>query len=67
MIWKFGVFLFVILYVVYILTILAQILGISRVTERDVGLKKALIPFYYWIFIDSGRGGISIEHKVEEE
>ena len=43
------VFFFVILYLIYIFTVLLHLSGIVRITYREVTLGKALIPFYYWI------------------
>ena len=42
------VFFLVILYLIYILTVLLHLIGVIRITYREVTLGKALIPFYYW-------------------
>ena len=42
------VFFFVVLYMIYIITVLLQLIGVLRITYREITF-KALIPFYYWI------------------
>lgn len=49
MIWDIFIETVIIAYVVYILTIIAHILGIANVTNRKISMSRLLIPFYYWI------------------
>lgn len=49
MIYKLFILLFILLYFIYIATVIAQCFNIFKVTNLDIRLPKALIPFYYWI------------------
>ena len=40
--------LFWALYMIYIVTVLCQLIGIFRITYQEIKIGKALIPFYYW-------------------
>lgn len=41
-----GVFLFLVL--VYYLMLALNLIGILTFTEKEIKIKKILIPFYYW-------------------
>lgn len=41
--------LLIVLYFIYIITILLQLYGIVSFTNRKMTFKRMIIPFYYWI------------------
>ena len=42
-------FFAVVLYTVYIITCIAQLIGILKITYRQINIGTMFIPFYYWI------------------
>lgn len=50
MIWiRFIIFIFTILYVIYYIHLIAQLLGMTTFTYRKITFVRCIIPFYYWI------------------
>lgn len=37
------------LFVVYYISVISQILGVSKITDKQISFIKAIIPFHYWL------------------
>lgn len=48
MIYKLIVILFMLLYAIYIVTVLCHCFGLFKITNQDMKIGRALIPLYYW-------------------
>lgn len=49
MIWRLFIVLVLLAYLVYILTVIAHIIGLTNTTNRKITFGRLLVPFYYWI------------------
>lgn len=47
--YKLIIELFIVLYFIYIITVLLQLYGIISFTNRKITFKRMIVPFYYWI------------------
>jgi hypothetical protein len=36
------------LFVVYYISVISQVLGLGHITDKEIKFIKAIIPFYYW-------------------
>jgi len=43
------IFLFFVLYALYIITCICQLLGVFKISYQQIELGKMFIPFHYWI------------------
>lgn len=41
--------LIIVLYIIYLLTVLCQLYGVFQFTNRKITFKRMITPFYYWI------------------
>ena len=48
MIYRIVIVLFMLLYFIYMTTVIAHCLNICKITYQDIKIGKALIPLYYW-------------------
>ena len=48
MIYRLIVTIFILLYFIYIVTVLCHCFNLFKITYQDIKIGKALIPFYYW-------------------
>lgn len=48
MFYKLIIVFVIILYIIYLIQVLCQELDIDEITDKQINLYKALIPFYYW-------------------
>ena len=47
--YKFLIELIIVLYIIYLLTVLCQLYGVFQFTNRKITFKRMITPFYYWI------------------
>jgi hypothetical protein len=48
MIFQLIIYLFVLLIVIYYVTVFFHLLGVPMFRIKDISIGKALIPFFYW-------------------
>ncbi len=48
MIYKLIIFAFMLLYFLYIITVVCHCFNLFKITYQNITIGKALIPFYYW-------------------
>lgn len=40
---------FILLFAIYYASVIMQVLGLTKVTDKEIKFIKAIIPFYYWL------------------
>ena len=48
MIYRLVIVIFMLLYFIYMIMVIAHCLNIIKITYDEIKIGKALIPFYYW-------------------
>lgn len=65
MVWRLFIVLVLLVYLVYIFTVLAHIMGLANTTNRKITFGRLLVPFYYWLVTSPEKSTKSQKSKTD--